>query len=111
HVEGLLQCMEAVLEGSVDGPLRARGQSRPGGAGPVVDEPAVALVGRDAAGRGVGPPDVAKILEQRHVVVYGGGRYRAAELPGQRLGADRLAGADILPNNRPQNRTFTRIQQ
>ena len=104
----LARLVEQVLERAVRGgeevgdrpPLADRERS---GLGEVVDEVAVALVGRDPAGGGVGLDDVALALELGHVVADRGAR--DPEGPGlrDRLGRDRLGGLYVLLDDRSQH--------
>src|SRR5207302_8371231 len=95
-VEGLLQGVEPTLEGPADRKLLAPGELGPCGAGPVVDEPAVALVGGNPPGRGVRALYVAEVLEEGHVVAHGGCRDGQAVALTEGLRADRLADAHVL---------------
>ena len=70
----------------------------------VVDEPAVPLVGRDAAGAGVRLSEVSELLEQRHVVADGRAGYVETVTADEVLGPDRLAGSDVFANDRRQDR-------
>ena len=106
--EELARLVEQVFEREMrgreevgDGAALGRGQTRR----PleVVDEEAVAAVGRDATGRGVRLHQVALTLEDRHVVAHG--RARDPEVPGRRdrLGSDRLRSRDVLLHDRTQH--------
>ena len=68
-----------------------------------VDEQPVALVGGDPAGGGVRLRDVALVLEHRHVVADGGRRDAEVVPIDQRLGADRLAGGDVVGDDRAEH--------
>ena len=71
--------------------------------GEVVDEEAVALVGRDAPGRGVGLDQEALLLEHRHLVADGGRRHADARCRGDVRGPDRLRGRDVLLHHGAQD--------
>ncbi len=73
------------------------------GLGEVVDEVAVALVGRDPAGRGVGLDDVPLPLELGHVVADRRARHPERPGLGDRLGRDRLRGLHVLLDDRSQH--------
>src|SRR5581483_9983355 len=69
-------------------------------AGQVVDEVAVPRVGRHPPRRGVGVGDVALPLEDGHLVADGGAGDAQPRLAGDRAGAHRLAGLDVLLDER-----------
>ena len=86
---------------ALDGPALAGGQRldlrQP------VDEQPVALVGRDPAGRGVRLGDVALVLQHGHVVADGRRRDPEVVPLDQRLRPDRLAGGDVVGDDRAQH--------
>ena len=96
--EELARLVEEVLERVVrgreevgDGAALGRWQTRR--TLEVIDEEAVAAVGRDAAGRGVRLHEVALALEDRHVVAHGRARDPEVARRGDRLGPDRLGAS------------------
>ena len=86
------------------------GRSERAGAGEMVDVVAVAGVGGDPAGRGVGLGDEAVALEHRHLVADG--RRRDAETGGvgDGLRADRLRAVDVVLDDRPQDGGLALVQ-
>ena len=78
---------------------------RPEGAGrgEVVDEEAVALVGRDAPCARVGLHQVSLAFERDHLRADGGGRDLHARRVGDVRGAHRLGRADVLADDGLQN--------
>ena len=93
--------MEHVLQGVVGrgeeaGHLLAGGRLELFLAGEVVDEVAVALVGRHPPGGRVGVGDVPLPLQDGHLVADGGARNAERRAAGDRGGPDRLAGLDVL---------------
>ncbi len=72
-------------------------------AGQLVDEEAVALVRRDAPGARVRLGDEALVLQRGHVVADRGGGDTELVPLGQRLGADRLLGPDIVLDDGAQH--------
>ena len=76
--------------------LRALGGAEDTGLGEVVDEEAVALVGRDPPGAGVGLDQVALALEGHHLGAHGGRGDLHPGCAGHVGGADRLGGLDVL---------------
>ena len=79
------------------------GRPEDAGLGQVVDEEAVALVGRDAAGAGVGLHQVALALERHHFGAHGGRGDLHPGCVGHVGGADRLGRADVLGDHRLEN--------
>ena len=73
------------------------------GRGEMVDEEAVALVGRDAPRRGVGLDQEALLLEHRHLVANRCRRHADARGRGDVRGADRLRGRDVLLHHGAQD--------
>ena len=69
----------------------------------VVDEEAVAAVGRNAAGRGVRLRQVAEVLEIGHDVAEAGRRELKAAALRQRAGADRFARGNVLHDDLAQD--------
>ena len=67
-----------------------------------VDEEAVALVGGDAAGRGMRRGHEAQILQIRHDVADRGRGQTQARIARQRARADRLTVADVALDERLQ---------
>ena len=61
-----------------------------------LDEVAVALVGRHAAGRGVRLGDQAGFFERRHLVAHGGRRQLTLVLAGDQVGRDGLGEGDVF---------------
>ena len=82
---------------------RRSGRGQRFDAGQLVDEEPVALVGGDTARAGVRLGDVALVLQDRHVVADGGGRHTELVPLGQRLGPDRLLGADVVLDDGTQH--------
>ena len=78
---------------------RWAGPSTPG-RGQVVDEEAVALVGRDAAGARVRLDQIALALERDHLGAHGGRGDLHPRCVGHVGGADRLGRADVLGHHR-----------
>ena len=76
-----------------------------------VDEEPVALVGRDAAGRGVRRSDEAELFEIRHHVADGRRAQVQPEVARQRARADRLAVADIVLDQQLQQLLGALIQR
>ena len=81
---------------ALDGPENAR-------SGQVIDEEAVALVGRNAARTGVGLDEVPLALECHHFRADGGRGHLHPRRVGDVGGADRLGGPDVLGDHRLQN--------
>ena len=73
------------------------------GPGQVVDEEAIALVGRDAAGAGVGLDEVPLALERHHFRAHRGGGHLHTRRAGHVGGADGLGGPDVLGDHGLQN--------
>ena len=71
--------------------------------GEPVDEEAVALVGGDAPGAGVRLGDQPLLLERGHVVADRGGRDTQAVPLDEGLAADRLAGGDVVLDDRAEH--------
>ena len=69
----------------------------------VVDEEAVALLGGDPAGAGVGLAEVALLLEGGHVVAHGGRRHRHGGRPHDVRRPHRLGGVDVLLHDGPED--------
>ena len=65
----------------------------------MINEVAIALVGGHAAGRGVGLGEVALALEGHHLGAHRGWRDREVGVVGDRGGADRLGGLDVLDHH------------
>ena len=74
-----------------------------GGLAEVVDEEAVALLGGDPAGAGVGLAEVALLLEGGHVVAHRGRRHLHAGGPHDVRGPHRLGGVDVLLHDGPED--------
>ena len=83
--------------------LLALDRAEDAGPGQVVDEEAIALVGRDAAGAGVGLDQVALALERHHFRADRGGGHLDPGRTGDVGGADGLGGPDVLGDHRLQN--------
>ena len=107
--------LEHLLEGAVGvreelADLRPPGRVEPARHGQVVDEEPVALVGRDAPGRGVRLGEVALLLEHGHLVAH----RRRTDLDAGRVGdmgrADRLRGLDVLLDHRPEDGCLTLVE-
>ena len=73
------------------------------GLGELVDEEAVALVGGDAPGAGVGLDQVPVVLEHGHLVADRRGRDRHHARTRHVGGAHRLGGLDVLLDHHPQD--------
>ena len=74
-----------------------------GGLPEVVDEEAVALLGGDPAGAGVGLAEVALLLEGGHVVAHGGRRHRHRGRLHDVRRPHRLGGVDVLLHDGPED--------
>ena len=73
------------------------------GRGQVVDEEAIPLVGRDAAGAGVGLDQVPLALERHHFRADRGRGHLYPRRVGHVGGADGLGGPDVLGDDRLQD--------
>ena len=78
--------------------------------GQLVDEEAVALVGRDATGAGVGLDQVPLALEGGHVVADRRRRGADAALPHDVARPDRLGRLDVLLDDGPEDGGFAFVQ-
>ena len=72
----------------------------------MIDIEAVALVGRDASGRGMRFLEVAHLFKFTHLVADGGRGEGEFGQGGKRLGTDRLGRADVFGNDRFENLLF-----
>ena len=90
----------ALQERGDRGALRGRERAH---LGEVVDEDAVALVGRHAPGRRVRRRDELLVLEERHVVADRRRRHAERVPLDDRLAADGLARVDEVLHDRPQH--------
>ena len=100
--------LQHLLELAVSVREELRDALAPGGVQPSrrpqgVDEEAVALVGGNAAGRGVGLGQVALPLERRHVVAHGGGGDGDVGGLGDAMRAHRLRRLDVLADDRSKD--------
>ena len=100
-VQQLFESTVGVIEERAD-PLRRR-RVEATGCGDVVDEEPIALVGRDATGRGVRLRQIPLLLEHRHLVANG----RRADPNAGQIGdvrrPDRLSRGDVLLHDGPEN--------
>jgi hypothetical protein len=69
----------------------------------VIDEKAVAAVGRDSPGRRVRLGEIAEVLEIGHDVAEAGRRELEAAAFRERAGADRLTAGDMLHDDLAQH--------
>ncbi len=76
----------------------------------VVDEEAVALVGGDAPGAGMGMGQEALSLEVGHLVADGGWRHLQGPDAGDMGRADRLGGVDVLLHHGAENGGLALVQ-
>ena len=76
----------------------------------VVDEEAVALVGRDAPGRRVRLDEVALLLEHGHLVAHRRGRDAHAGRVGDVGGPDGKRRGDVLLHHRTQDRRLAFVE-
>ena len=68
-----------------------------------IDEEAVAPIGGDAPGAGVGLVEVALLLEHRHLVAHGGRRHVDPLVARHVVRAHRLGGFDVLLHDGPED--------
>ena len=93
-----------LLELVAHGDLLIRQQRRP--RHEVLDEVAVAEIGRDASGRGVRVCQQAHLLECGQLVPHGRGRDAEAVPANERRRGDRLRARDVLADDRAQELTL-----
>ncbi len=107
-VEHLLDLAVGVVEELAD--LLSADRVERAGAAQVVDEEAVALVGRDAAGAGMGLDEEAFPLERGHVGADGGRRHAHSGCVDDVLGTDGLGGADVLGHHSVEDRRLAVVE-